>query len=148
MSPSAEGGGEASMTRKSAVSWLWRPAGNARDIGWGDIALAALLSAWAVLLVTGLWPGSTDHGGVLAAVGVLAMTVPVAWERRAPLAAAAVLAAGALGNALLIGPMVRCGPALPAVLVVAFFAGTRLDWRRLALAAALSMAAIGLQSFY
>jgi signal transduction histidine kinase len=136
------------MTRKSAVSWLWRPAGNARDIGWGDIALAALLSVWAVLLVTGLWPGSTDHGGVLAAVGVLAMTVPVAWERRAPLAAAAVLAAGALGNALLIGPMVRCGPALPAVLVVAFFAGTRLDWRRLALAAALSMAAISLQSFY
>jgi signal transduction histidine kinase len=136
------------MTGMSAVSWLWRPAWNARDIGWGDIGFAAVLSAWAVLLVTGVFPGSTDRGGVVAAVGVLAMTVPVVWERRAPLAAAAVLAVGALGNELLIGRMVRCGPCLPAVLVVAFFAGTRLDWRRLAIAAALCMAAIGLQAFY
>jgi signal transduction histidine kinase len=131
----------------SAVSWLWRPAGNARDIGWGDVAVAAGLSVWAVLLVTGVLPGSTDHGGVLAAAGVLAMTVPVAWERRAPLVAAAVLAAGAVVNELLIGGMVRCGPCLPAVLLVAFFAGTRLSWRWLAVAAALCMASITLQAY-
>ena len=42
--------------------------------------------------------------------------------------------------------MVRCGPCLPAVLLIAFFAGTRLDWWRLALAAALCMAAVTLQA--
>jgi signal transduction histidine kinase len=132
----------------SAVSWLWRPVRGIRDMGWGDIGLATLLSIWAILLVTGLLPGSTNHGGVLAAAGVLAMTVPVAWERRAPLAAAAVLVAGALVNELLIGAMVRCGPCLPAVLLVAFFAGTRLGWRRLAIAAALCMGAITVQAYY
>jgi signal transduction histidine kinase len=135
------------MTGTSAVSWLWRPAWNVRDVGWGDIGVAALLSVWAVLLVTRLFPGSTDHGGVLAAVGVLAMTVPVGWERRAPLAAAAAVTAGALVNGLLIGPMVRCGPCLPAVLLIAFFAGTRLGRPWLAFAAALCMAAVIVQSF-
>lgn len=134
------------MSGTSAVSWLWRPAGNARDIGWGDIGVAALLSVWAVLLVTGAFPGSTDHGGVLAAVAVLAMTVPVVWERRAPLAAAAVAAAGAVVNELLIGAMVRCGPCLPAVLLIAFFAGTRLSRPRLAIAAALCLASVILQA--
>jgi signal transduction histidine kinase len=136
------------VTGMSAVSWLWRPVRNASDIGWGDIGLAAFLSAWAVLLVTGALPGSSDHAGVVAAIGVLAMTAPVAWERRAPLAAAAVLAAAALANELIIGPMVRCGPGLPAVLLVAFFAGTRLDWRRLAIAAALCMGSVIAQALY
>jgi signal transduction histidine kinase len=131
----------------SAVSWLWRPVGNARDIGWGDIGVAALLSAWAVLLVTGAFPGSTDHGGVLAAVAVLAMTVPVAWERRAPLGAAVVVAAGTVVNELLIGAMVRCGPCLPAVLLIAYFAGTRLSRPRLAVAAALGLASVTLQAY-
>jgi signal transduction histidine kinase len=131
----------------SAVSWLWRPVGNARDIGWGDIGAAALLSVWAVLLVTGAFPGSTDHGGALAAVGVLAMTVPVAWQRRAPLAAAAAAAAAAVVNELLIGSMVRCGPCLPAVLLIAFFAGTRLSRARLAIGAALCMASVTLQAY-
>ena len=135
------------MSGTSAVSWLWRPAGNARDIGWGDIGVAALLSVWAVLLVTGVFPGSTDHGGGLAAAGVLAMTVPVAWERRAPLGAAAVVTAGTVVNELLIGAMVRCGPCLPAVLLIAYFAGTRLSRPRLAVAAALCLASVTLQAY-
>jgi hypothetical protein len=122
------------VTGVHSMSRLWRRAGPSPGIGWGDVALASVLSVWAILLVTGALPGSTDHGGVLAAAGVLAMTVPVAWERRTPLVAAAVIAAGALVNELLIGPMVRCGPGLPAVLVIAFFAGTRLDWFRLPVA--------------
>jgi hypothetical protein len=40
--------------------------------------------------------------------------------------AAAAVAVGAAANALFIGPMVRCGPGLPAVFVIAFFAATRL----------------------
>lgn len=136
------------MSGTNAATWLWRPVGYARGIGWGDVGLAAFLSLWAVLLVTHALPGSSDHGGVLAAVGVLFMTVPVVLERRAPLAAAAILAVAALGNGLLLGHLVRCGPGLPAVLLVAFFAGTRLDWRWLAVAAALCGASVTAQAFY
>ncbi len=135
------------MSVTGLVSWLWRPAWRLREIGWGDIALAALLSAWAVGLVSGLVV-TKPHSGVAAAIVVLAMTIPVAWERRNPLAAAAAVAVGAALNELLIGPMVRCGPGLPAVFVIAFFAGTRLDRRRLAAAAALCLAAVTLQSFF
>jgi signal transduction histidine kinase len=136
------------MSGVRPVNWLWRPIANTRDIGWGDIGLAALLSAWAVLLVTGAWPGSSDHAGAIAAIGVLAMTAPVAWARRAPLLAAVTVAAGALVNGLLIGPLVRCGPGLPAVLLIAFFAGTRLGWRLLAIAAALCMANVTAQTHW
>jgi signal transduction histidine kinase len=136
------------VTRMSVVSWLWRPVGKARDIGWGDIALAVLLTGWAVTLVTGLFPGSSDHAGAAAAIAVVLMTAPVAWERRAPLAAAGVLAVGAVANEYLVGSMVRCGPCLPAVLLVAFFAGTRLDWGRLAVAAALCMGSVTVQAYY
>jgi signal transduction histidine kinase len=131
----------------SLVSWLWRPAWRLPGIGWGDIALAALLSLWAIGLVSGVVK-TAPHSGAAAAILVLAMTVPVAWERRAPLAAAAAVAIGAALNELLIGPMVRCGPGLPAVFVIAFFAATRLDRRRLVIAVALCLGAVTLQAFY
>jgi signal transduction histidine kinase len=131
----------------SLVSWLWHPAWRLREIGWGDIALAALLSLWAIGLTSGVVK-IAPHAGAAAAILVLAMTVPVAWERRAPLAAAAAVAVGAALNELIIGPMVRCGPGLPAVFVIAFFAATRLDQRRLVIAIAFCLAAVSLQSFY
>ena len=135
------------MSAIGLVSWLWRPAWRLREVGWGDVALAAVLSVWAVGLVSGVVVAK-PHSGVAAAIVVLAMTIPVAWERRSPLAAAAAVAIGAALNELLIGPMVRCGPGLPAVFVIAFFAATRLDRGRLAAAAALCLAAVTLQSFY
>ena len=136
------------MTGSSAVSWLWRPVGKPADIGWGDIGLAALLSVWAILLVTGAFPGSTDHAGALAAIGVLAMTVPVVWERRAPATAAVIVGVGAAANALIVGPLVRCGPGLPAALVIAYFAGTRLDRRKFAIAALFCAGSVITQAFY
>ena len=135
------------MSAIGQVSWLWRPVWRLREVGWGDIALAAILSVWAIGLVSGLVVAK-PHSGVAAAIVVLAMTIPVAWERRNPLAAAAAVTVGAALNELLIGPMVRCGPGLPAVFVIAFFAATRLDRRRLVAAAALCLAAVTLQSFY
>ena len=137
------------MAGTDAMNWLRRPAGPARGIGWGDIVLASLLSAWAIVLVTGIFPGSTDRGGVVAAIGVLAMTVPVAFGRRYPLAAAVVVAVGTAVNELLIGPMVRCGPALPAALIIAFYAGARLrPGRWLAVALAACLADVTLQAYY
>jgi signal transduction histidine kinase len=136
------------VTGTSLVSWLWRPVGNARDIGWGDIAFAVSLSIYAVCLVVGVIKTGHPHGGVVAAVAVLAMTLPVAWERRAPGAAAAAVAIGAVVNELIIGPMVRCGPCLPAVLAIAFFAGTRLNGRRLTVAVTFCLGAAITQAFF
>jgi signal transduction histidine kinase len=85
---------------------------------------------------------------VIPALAILTMTVPVAWERQLPVVAAMVVAAGTLLNEFVIGPMIRCGPCLPAVFVIAFFAGTRLTGRRLVVATALCAAGVTLQSFY
>ena len=95
-----------------------------------DIAAAVILSAYAVALTSGVVHTSHPHGGVAASIGVLAMTLPVAWCRRWPLAAAGVLAAAAVLNGVLFGPMVRCGAALPAVFLVAFATGVRCDRAR------------------
>jgi signal transduction histidine kinase len=131
----------------SLVSWLWRPAWGLREIGWGDLALATLLSLFMIGQTCGVIKHA-PHAGIAAAIVGLAMTVPVAWERRAPLAAAAAVAIGAALNELLIGPMVRCGPGLPAVFVIAFFSATRLDRRRLVSAVALCLTAVTLQSLF
>ena len=135
------------MRAISLVSWLWRPAWGLREIGWGDLGLATLFTLWVVGLTCGVFTHA-PHAGIAAAIVALAMTVPVAWERRAPLAAAAAVAIGAGLNELLIGPMVRCGPGLPAVFVIAFFCATRLDGRRLVGAVALCLAAVTLQSLF
>jgi hypothetical protein len=92
-----------------------------------DLAVAVILSGYAVALVGGVIHTSHPHGGAAASVGVLAMTLPVAWRRPAPLAAAAVMGAAALLNGLVFGSMVRCGACLPAVFLVAFAVGVRRD---------------------
>jgi hypothetical protein len=90
-----------------------------------DVVAAVLLSAWGVALTSGIEHTGHRHGGAAASVGVLAMTLPVAWRRRAPFAAAATLGVAAALNGLVFGPMVRCGPALVAVFLVAFALGSR-----------------------
>ncbi len=90
-----------------------------------DIALALLLSAYGVILVSGLVKGNSRHAGAAAAAMVLLMTLPVAWRRPAPVAVALVLVLGAALNPLVIGEMVRCGPALPALLLCAYSIGRR-----------------------
>jgi signal transduction histidine kinase len=101
----------------------WTVAG----LGVLDVAVAVILSGYAVALVSGVLHTSHPHGGAAASVGVLFMTLPVAWRRPAPLAAAAVMAAAALLNGLVFGPMVRCGACLPAVFLVAYAVGVRRD---------------------
>lgn len=94
-----------------------------------DLLLAAALSGFMVVLVTAI-DSSIDknpHAGPMAAVVGLAMTAPVAWRRRAAVAAAAALAGGAVVNEFGVGPMVRCGPALPALFLVGYALGR---WER------------------
>ncbi|MEO6822242.1 MAG: hypothetical protein ABI468_07255 [Candidatus Nanopelagicales bacterium] len=84
-----------------------------------------LLSAFAVALVV------SQQAGTGAAVAVLAMIVPAAFARRAPLGAAATLAVATLANGLLFGQLVRCGAALPAAFFVAYVVAEQLaDPRR------------------
>lgn len=113
-----------------------------------DIAVALILSAGLVAGITGALPFSTDHGSAAAAAGALLMTLPLAWRRRAPVATAAVLAAGALLNGLIFGPMVRCGAALPVVYLVAFTVGTTRNRARSAAGLALCAAAVVAEGLY
>jgi len=122
----------------------WTVAG----LGVLDVAVAVILSGYAVALVSGVLHTSHPHGGAAASVGVLFMTLPVAWRRPAPLAAAAVMAAAALLNGLVFGPMVRCGAFLPAIFLVAYAAGVRRDRGPAAAGLLLCAAAVVAEGLY
>src|SRR5260370_8005471 len=122
------------VNRMSLGCWLWRPVWGLREVGRGDVTLAGLLSLLAMGLASGALKPGYPHGGAVAAAGALAMTVPVAWQRRAPVIAAATVAAATPLNGLVIGPMVRCAAALPAVFAIPFFTGPRCTAPRLAAA--------------
>jgi hypothetical protein len=64
------------------------------------------------------------------------------------LAAAAVLAAGALLNGLIFGPIVRCGAALPALFLVAYAVGARREGPRSAAGLLLCAAAVVAEGLY
>jgi signal transduction histidine kinase len=122
-----------------ATGWMW-----GAPLGWRaftrlDALLAALLSAYAVLLVSGGGKHGDPQGGVLACAGVLLMTAPVAWRRAHPLAAIATLAAGALCNAIVVGTYVRCGATLPALALVVYSVGARCELRPAVLGAVLAV---------
>ncbi|MGB6456304.1 MAG: hypothetical protein WBH47_17675 [Streptosporangiaceae bacterium] len=137
------------MNRTGAVTWLWRPAWGIRDVGAGDLLLAAGLSVFMLGLIGGwLRTSGGPQGGLLAAVAALTMTLPVVIERRSPLIAAVVVVLATAFNELVVGHLIRCGPALPAVLVIGYFVGTRCAGRQFWLGALCCLAGIALQSVY
>src|SRR3984885_12282258 len=105
------------MTLSSALGWPWNRRAGLRWGGIAESAAARALSAYVVVLVR------EQSGDVAACIAATAMTLPVAFARRAPLAAAGVLAAAAAVNELFLGHLARCGAALPAVFYVAYLAG-------------------------
>jgi hypothetical protein len=113
-----------------------------------DLAAAVILSGYAVALVSGVLHTGHPHGGVAPSVGVLFMTLPVAWRRPRPVAAAAVMAAAALLNGLVFGPMVRCGAVLPAIFLVAYAVGVRRDRAAAAAGLLLCAAAVVVEGLY
>jgi hypothetical protein len=122
----------------------WTVAG----LGVLDIAAAVILSGYAVALTSGAVPTGHPHGGAGASAGVLAMTLPVAGRRRAPLAAACVLAAAAVANGLVFSSLVRCGATLPAVFLVAYTIGVRYDRGRSAGGLLLCAGAVVAEALY
>jgi signal transduction histidine kinase len=136
------------MSRRVSVRWLSAPVFGWRDVGIGDLALAAVLTAGLVASTGGLSHPHAAHVGAAAALASLLMTVPVAFARRAPLVAAATIAIGAGVNWVLIGHMVRCGAALPAAFYVAFTIGSRCATLRDTVAGMLLVAVnIGCQAY-
>lgn len=120
--------------------------GSVGGLAWPDLAAAVALASLGVYLT-----GGSDHhnarlAGVGPAIGVLAMTVPVAWRRRAPLAAAAALAGGAVVNPVVFGSMIRCGAALPAVFLVGYTLGREMGGRRVGAGVALCAANVVAQT--
>jgi hypothetical protein len=115
-----------------------------------DVVVAVALSAVPVAVATGAI--SLQHGqrhpGVAACLGVILLTLPVAWRRRWPLTAAAVMAAGAVVNGLAFGHIVRCAIALPAVYLVAFWIAARVGWPRAAVGLALCAADVVVEGYY
>lgn len=126
----------------SAPEWPWRRRPGAR---WAEIAafaFALALSAYMVVLVRG------QAGSAAACVVATAMTLPVAFARRAPLTAAVVLAAAAAANEVFFGALVRCGPALPAVFFVAYLGGRACAGRARALVLAGVLVSVVIQCLY
>ncbi len=88
-----------------------------------DLVAALLLSVAAVCLTSGLVRTGSAHGGVLAGMCSVFLTLPVVFARRAPVAAAMIILVAAAGNVLIAGRIVRCGVALPAAFWIAFMIG-------------------------
>jgi signal transduction histidine kinase len=110
--------------------------GGLRSPWLGDIAFSVVLSVLAAASAAGLTGSNAGNprSGTAAAVAVLTMVTPVALARRYPVGVATVIGAGALLNWLVIGDLVRCGTALPAVFYVAFVIGARrMAWPRVVL---------------
>src|ERR1700744_4811104 len=114
-----------------------------------ETVLAALLSAVPVAAAFGapLNLGSPRPGAV-ACLAVVAMTLPAAWARRAPLGAAAGMGFATAATGLLFGHVIRCGVALPAAFVVAFGIGARLGWPRVVAGLALGVADVVIEGYY
>ena len=93
------------------------------DVAPLDLVAGVVLSVAAVSLTTGLVSTGFPHGGTLAGVCSVFLTLPVVFARRAPVAASLIIVLAAAGNVLVAGQMVRCGVSLPAAFWIAFMLG-------------------------
>jgi signal transduction histidine kinase len=100
-----------------------------------DWAIAAVVTVAAVGLAVG--PGDPNGSAFIAAV-----TLPLAWRRTAPLAAAAGLAAGLAVSALPTLSEWRCSVAIPVALAIAFSVAARCERRDALLGLALVLAGL------
>ena len=115
-----------------------------------DVAVGLVLSVDGVLIVTGVLDGD-GRVRVVPALGVLAMTLPVIWRRRWPVEIALILGAAAVLNCLVIGSMVRCGAALPALMLASYALGRQRrgrSWWALGAGLGALLVSLTLQSAY
>jgi signal transduction histidine kinase len=89
---------------------------------WLDPALAAALTVIGLLIT---FDPQNGDGTVVDSLVIPAVTLPVAWRRRAPLAAAAALTAGIVISGIPTFDQTRCGVAIPAALIILFSLAAR-----------------------
>jgi signal transduction histidine kinase len=133
----------------ATTSWnlRWKH-GRPGDVSVPDVVIAVLLSAVPVAAAIGAIQVQNKHPAAAACLGVIGLTLPVAWGRPLPLTAAAVMAVAAVVNGLAFGHLVRCGVALPAVYIVAFGIAARVSWPRAAMGLALCTADLVIEGYY
>ena len=95
-----------------------------RGIALADLAIG--LAATALAVVVTLDP-ENGGGTWLDSLLIGAVTLPVIWRRRAPLACAAALTAGIVVSGIPTFDQWRCGVAIPAALLVLYPLGTRCE---------------------
>jgi signal transduction histidine kinase len=89
---------------------------------WLDPALAAALTVIGLLIT---FDPHNGDGTVIDSLLIPAVTLPVAWRRRAPLAAAAALTVGIVVSGIPTFDQTRCGVAIPAALIILFSLAAR-----------------------
>jgi signal transduction histidine kinase len=111
---------------------------------WLDPALAAALTLIGLLITFD--PGNGD-GTIVDSFVIPAATLPVAWRRRAPLAAAAALTAGIVVSGIPTFDQTRCGVAIPAALLILFSLSARPDRNQALAGLGLVLAGMGFLLF-
>lgn len=86
-------------------------------------------------------------GGLLQVLTIPAVTLPVLWRRRAPLAASVALAVGLVVSAIPTFDQWRCGVAIPAALLIAYALGRHADRRAAVRGLVAVLAAMGVLVF-
>ena len=93
-----------------------------------DLASGLVLTVLGLLIT--LSPDNGEPGLWLDSLFIGAVTLPVIWRRRAPLACAGALAAGMVISGIPTFDQVRCGVAIPAALLIAYALGVQEPGRR------------------
>jgi signal transduction histidine kinase len=109
-------------------------------IGKLDIGIAVAASAIAVFYMIDEVVDDKYDAPPLAVPFFVGITAALLWRRTAPLTALVVLLGAQLLHFALFGELVRCGIALPVMLVLAYSAGARLDRRDALLGLGLALA--------
>jgi hypothetical protein len=114
-----------------------------------DVAIATIASLLGLLLMVMNVEDEAVQANVLAVPLFLAVTVPLAWRRAAPIAAGGAALAGLLAHLALFGTdLIRCGVVLPMAFLLAFAAGTQLELREARFGLAFPLGLIATEGAY
>jgi hypothetical protein len=91
---------------------------------WIDVAIAAVLTAAGVLSTLQPDEGETTVIGTLL---IPAVTLPLIWRRRHPLAASVAVSVGLVVSGMPTFDQTRCGVAIPAALLIVFSLAARCE---------------------
>lgn len=108
-------------------------------IGTLDVVIAVVASVLAAVYMYTEAVSDDFDFGILAVPVFVGITVPLLWRRVAPLEASAAMLAVLLLHAVLFPEGIRCGIALPVMLLFAFSIGARLDRNRALIGLALTL---------